>query len=114
MSGKVEMTNPELTFEVTAFYDGKLDGISHRATDLTFEEAKDTLHEYISKGNYVQVRCNETGVDKVFNYDKYFIQLEGFEGESPLRYDDFKENMNSFSKEDVKIAPKKLYNAKEK
>ncbi len=95
--GKTEMNNENqaMSFEVTAFYDEKLAGISDRATDLTFEEAKDTLHEYISKGGYVQVRCNETGVDKVFNYDEYF---EGFEGESPLQYDDFKGNAEDAQK----------------
>jgi len=105
-SEKVEVKE-ELTFEVTAFYDEKLSGISDRATDLTFDEAVDTLHEYISKGGFVQVRCDDTGVDKVFDYDEYF---DGFEGESPLfaLYDDFKDGKNesiktTFNKSDVKI-----------
>lgn len=92
---KKEREGETMSFEVTAFYDEKLAGVSDRATDLTFEEAKDILHEYISKGGYVQVRCNETGVDKVFNYDEYF---EGFEGENPLKYDDFEGNAEDVQK----------------
>lgn len=77
-----------MRFDVSSYYGTNLNGLEDRKTNLTFDEARDFLHEKVSNGGVVEVACTTTGVRKIFTYDEYF---DGFEGESPMMLSDFEQ-----------------------
>lgn len=77
-----------MKFDVSSYYGTNLNGLEDRKTDLTFDEARDFLHEKVSNGGVVEIACTTTGVRKIFTYDEYF---DGFEGESPMMLSDFEQ-----------------------
>lgn len=76
------------SFSVSAFYDESLCGLADCKNGLTYDEMVDYVHEQVSKGNFMEIVCSETGVRKVTCYDDYF---KNFEGEFPFDLNDFEE-----------------------
>ena len=74
-------------YTVSAYFDEDKRGVADRIICEDWSEVEQKAHEFLSNGHITTIEAHDTGVELTLTPDEYF---ESFEGEFPLKPDDFK------------------------
>lgn len=75
-------------YAVYGYYDENCKGLENSDWCSNWEEVEDLVHQYISKGDIVRIKNNETGNDIIITPDEYW---DNFEGQCPVSPQDVEE-----------------------